>query len=583
VADAISLEGVGFAYAGRPPILHDVSLTVGEGEVVALVGPTGSGKSTLLNICAGVIPHYVSGELTGRAAVLSMDTRESTLAKLVTRMAVVTQDPENQLFNLFVADEVVWGMENRGLDRETIRQRLDHALGFFNIRHLRDRITYDLSGGEKQRVVLAANYAPSPRLFILDSPTSQLDPIGSEQVLQGIRHLAQEGHAILVVEEKLDDLWSLVDRVVLLDEGTIQLDIPRVNLDQHIDRFAEANIVLPQLVELGARLRRSGLAIPPLPPEPDCAAEILGPLVVTPPSPPPTGPALYPAAGPRQASARPTRLAVSNLGFTYPPPRRTEALKRINLELQAGAVVALVGQNGSGKTTLARCLSGMLKPTTGRVFVDGRDIQRMSIRERAHYVGYVFQNPDQQIFKDPVLEDVMFGPMNLGVSRAEALEVSQRVLVALGLWDKRDVHPFRLSKGDRQRLAIAAIVAMRSSFIIIDEPTTGQDMQQSHAIMSLLVEMAREFDQTVLAITHAMHLVAAHCDLMIALCDGEIIAEGPPEQTFRLEDTLRRTFVKPPAVTALGNRLGLEPRPLSLDAAFDMLVRSASPAPVTQS
>ena len=202
-----------------------------------------------------------------------MDTRESSLAKLVTEMAVVTQDPENQLFNLFVADEVVWGMENRGLDRERTAQRLDHALGFFKIRHLRDRITYDLSGGEKQRVVLAANYAPAPRLFILDSPTSQLDPIGSEQVLQGIRQLAEAGHAILLVEEKLDDLWSLVDRVVLLDHGTIQLDIPRSELDQNIDRFAEAQIVLPQLVELGARLKRMGMPIPPLPPEPERAAE----------------------------------------------------------------------------------------------------------------------------------------------------------------------------------------------------------------------------------------------------------------------------------------------------------------------
>jgi energy-coupling factor transport system ATP-binding protein len=262
---------------------------------------------------------------------------------------------------------------------------------------------------------------------------------------------------------------------------------------------------------------------------------------------------------------------VRDLSFTYPPPRRTHALKRVEIDLPAAAVVALVGQNGSGKTTLARCLSGLLKPSSGRVLVDDLDIHRMNVRDRARHVGYVFQNPDHQIFKDPVLEDVMFGPMNLGVSRAEALEVSEYVLKALGLWDKRDLHPFRLSKGDRQRLAIASVAAMRPSVIVIDEPTTGQDMQQSNAIMTLLGQMAREFDQTVLAITHSMHLVAAHCDLMFALCEGEIIAQGPPEEAFRHEDVLRRTFVKPPAVTALGNRLGLEPRPLTLEAAFAML------------
>ena len=562
MADAITLEGVGFAYAGRPPVLRDISLRIRAGEVVALVGPTGAGKSTLLHICAGVIPHYIGGELTGRASVLGMDTRDSSLAKLVTEMAVVTQDPENQLFNLFVADEVVWGMENRGLDRERIALRLDHALDFFKIRHLRDRITYDLSGGEKQRVVLAANYAPAPRLFILDSPTSQLDPIGSEQVLQGIRQLAQEGHAILLVEEKLDDLWSLVDRVVLLDQGTIQLDIPRSELDQHIDHFAEAQIVLPQLVELGARLGRLGMPIPPLPPQPDRAAEILAPLLLVP----------SPSASPAEPTATDeTRLVVTDLSFTYPPPRRTRALRHVDLALPAGAVVALVGQNGSGKTTLARCLSGQLEPTTGRVLVDGHDIHRLSIRERARLVGYVFQNPDQQIFKDPVLEDVLFGPLNLGVSQAQALEITEHVLRALGLWDKRDVHPFRLSKGDRQRLAIAAIAAMRPTVLVIDEPTTGQDMQQSHAIMALLAQMAREFNQTVVVITHAMHLVAAHCDLMIALCDGEIIAQGPPQRAFREEEILRRTFVKPPAVTALGNRLGFDPPPLTLDEAVQLL------------
>src|SRR5229473_280653 len=414
--DPIVLDGVGFAFPALPPLLHDVNLTISEGEVVALVGPTGCGKSTLLHICAGVIPHFISGDLTGTVRVFGTNTADTSLARIASNIGTVTQDPENQLFNLIVADEIAWGMENRGFARPDIRRGLDRALDFFHIPHLRDRITYDLSGGEKQRVVLAANYAPSPGLFILDSPTSQLDPIGSEQVLQGIRQLAQEGHAILLVEEKLDDLWSLVDRVVLLDQGTIQLDIPRSELDQHIDHFAEAQIVLPQLVELGARLRRLGMPIPPLPPQPDRAAEILAPLLLVP----------SPCASPAEPTATDqTRLVVTDLSFVYPPPRRTRALRHVDLALPAGAVVALVGQNGSGKTTLARCLSGQLKPTTGRVLVDGHDIHRLSIRERARLVGYVFQNPDQQIFKDPVLEDVLFGPLNLGVSQAEALEISE--------------------------------------------------------------------------------------------------------------------------------------------------------------
>ncbi|HET7876542.1 MAG TPA: ABC transporter ATP-binding protein [Methylomirabilota bacterium] len=558
--DVLSLEGVGFAYPGNPPLLRDISLRVREGEVVAVVGPTGCGKSTLLHICSGVVPHFVGGDLSGTVRVFGMETRESTLARLAARMGVVTQDPENQLFNLIVADEVVWGMENRGFTRAEMRERLPASLDFFRVGHLRDRITYDLSGGEKQRVVLAANHAPGPSLYVLDDPTSQLDPIGAEQVLAGLRGLAHSGSTILLVEAKLDELWSLVDRVVLLDRGTIQLDIPRDELDHHLEHFSTARVPLPQLVELGARLRRRGLPVPELPPEPDRVAAMLHPFVHFLPQTPAPSPA--PASPPGPPAVR-----VQAVQYVYPPPRRTHALRGVDLELPGGSVVAVVGQNGSGKTTLARCLSGNLAPTSGLVLVAGRDVHRMSVRERASAVGYVFQNPDHQIFKDPVLEDVAFGPRNLGGSRGEALDAAEPVLRALDLWDQRDLHPFRLSKGQRQRLAIAAIAVMRPPVIVIDEPTTGQDFHESHAIMAMLAQMAREGGQTVVVITHAMHLVAAHCDMVAALCEGELIAFGPPAEVFRDEPNLRRTFVKPPPVTALANRLGLYPLPLTLDDA----------------
>ncbi|TMD90921.1 MAG: ATP-binding cassette domain-containing protein [Chloroflexi bacterium] len=558
--DPIVLDGVGFAFPGLPPMLHGVNLTVGEGEVVALVGPTGCGKSTLLHICAGVIPHFITGELTGSVHIFGTNTRDSTLAKIAANIGTVTQDPENQLFNLIVADEIAWGMENRGFERSEIRRGLNRALEFFRIPHLRDRITYDLSGGEKQRVVLSANYAPAPKLFVLDDPTSQLDPIGAQQVLTGIQALAESGHTILLVESKLEEIWSLVDRVVLLNHGTIELDAPRAQLDRHLDTFIEARVPLPQLVELGARLRERGVSVPALPPDPDSAAPLLNSVRV------------MPAPSERPANnTRPPRVKVQSISYTYPPPRRTQALIGIDLEIPAGSVVGVVGQNGSGKTTLARCLSGHLKPTSGTVRVDGKDVQRMSVRDRAATVGYVFQNPDHQIFKDPVVEDVVFGPINLGASREKAMESAERVLRGLDLWDVRNVHPFRLSKGGRQRLAIAAIAVMQPPVMIIDEPTTGQDLQESHAIMALLVDLAREVGQTVIVITHAMHLVAAHCDLMAALCEGRLIAFGPPDQVFRDEELLRRTYVKPPAVTALGNRLGMEPRPLTLEDALERL------------
>jgi energy-coupling factor transporter ATP-binding protein EcfA2 len=571
VADAIALEGVSFAYPGSPPLLHDVDMRVGVGEVVALVGPTGSGKSTLLSICAGIIPHYQAGDLRGSVSVLGIDTKEASLGAVAAVAGVVTQDPENQLFNLFVQDEVAWGMENRGASVEEMHKRIGEALEFFKIPHLRDRITYDLSGGEKQRVVLAATYAPRPGLFLLDGPTSQLDPLGTEEVLAGVGALAAEGNTIVLVEEKLEELWGLVDRVLLLNGGTIQLDIERDDMHDYVHALEDAGIPLPPLVELGALLRDRGHDVPPLPPLPSDAATVLRAHA------PDIGGAVAsaPASAPERDTA-PSLLSVGGLSFTYPPPRRTEALRNVDLELPPRSIVAVVGHNGSGKTTLARCISGDLRPDRGFVRVEDEDVHGMSVRRRASRVGYVFQNPDHQVFKDPVLEDVAFGPLNLGMPRDQALEVSERVLRALNLWDKRDVHPFRLSKGDRQRLAIAGVAVMRPPLVIIDEPTTGQDLVEANAIMSLLAEMAREGNQTVVVITHAMELVAAYADLVVALNEGEVLAFGPPEVVFRDEDRLRSTFVKPPSVTALGNRLGLEPRPLTLEQAAEALAGALS-------
>ncbi|MGH2703295.1 MAG: energy-coupling factor ABC transporter ATP-binding protein [Actinomycetota bacterium] len=189
MANAISLDKVSFAYPNGPPLLRDVSMQVEPGEVVAIVGPTGCGKSTLLQICAGIIPHYQDGDLTGSVNVLGIETKEASLGAIAARTGVVTQDPENQLFNLFVEDEMAWPMENRGMQLDEMHRRIDAALSFFKIPHLRNRITYDLSGGEKQRVVLAATYGPGPGLFLLDGPTSQLDPLGAQEVLLGIRAL----------------------------------------------------------------------------------------------------------------------------------------------------------------------------------------------------------------------------------------------------------------------------------------------------------------------------------------------------------------------------------------------------------
>jgi energy-coupling factor transport system ATP-binding protein len=277
-------------------------------------------------------------------------------------------------------------------------------------------------------------------------------------------------------------------------------------------------------------------------------------------------------------SSSPAELAVvaDGLEFEYPAPRRILALKGVTLRVPEGQFAAVVGQNGSGKTSLARCISGYLRPTRGRLRVAGTEVWRLRPAQRATRVGYVFQNPDHQLFRERVWDDVAFGPQNLGASADQIHESVEQVLRRLELWDKRELHPFQLSRGDRQRLAIAAIIVMRPQILIVDEPTTGQDMARSREIMDLLARLNRDHGMTILTITHVMELVAEYARWVIVMHDGRVLLDGPPRQVFSRAEELRITAISPPPVARLGLALGLHPLPITVPEARDAILRRLS-------
>ena len=264
----IALQQVTLRYPTAPgPTLHDVSLRVEPGEFVGIVGSTGSGKSTLLYLMAGVIPHYVRADIEGEVLLYGRPTRELSLARVTEKVGLVLQDPEAQLFNLFVRDELAWGLENRGLPREEIAARIAATLAFFGIEKLEERITYDLSGGEKQRVALAAVRATAPDVYLFDQPTSQLDPIGAAQVIAAIRRLAERHrNTIVMVEDKVDELVEHADRLVLLDRGRIVLDATPRDFCLRADLLAAAGVRPTQMAELSHDLIAAGVALggPPI-------------------------------------------------------------------------------------------------------------------------------------------------------------------------------------------------------------------------------------------------------------------------------------------------------------------------------
>jgi energy-coupling factor transporter ATP-binding protein EcfA2 len=259
-------------------------------------------------------------------------------------------------------------------------------------------------------------------------------------------------------------------------------------------------------------------------------------------------------------------VRIEDVHLEYPPPRRIRALDGISVDLSPGAFVAIVGQNGSGKTSLARCISGFIRPTRGRVLVNGRDVQRLHPPTRARHVGYVFQNPDHQLFKESVWDDVAFGLRNLRVPEPQVEPQVEATLRRLDLWEQRDRHPFRLSKGDRQRLAIAAVIVLRPEVLIVDEPTTGQDPARSREVMDMLAEL-NAAGTTVIVITHVMELVAEYTRQVLVLHNGQLLLEGTPRAVFARPDVLAVSRVAPPPITRLGLELGLEPLPITIDEA----------------
>lgn len=256
-------------------------------------------------------------------------------------------------------------------------------------------------------------------------------------------------------------------------------------------------------------------------------------------------------------------LIIDNLRFVYPPPKKVEAIKRLNLTVKEGEFVAIIGHNGSGKTTLSKLISGYLNPSEGSITIGGVEVKKIPPRVRPTIVGYVFQNPDQQVFKDTVWEDLRFGLENLQVPDEEADSRAKRVMDRLLLSKYADTHPFRLGKGDRQRVAFGGILVMNPKVLLVDEPTTGQDPEKAREIMRLLVELNQEQKVTIIVVTHAMDLVAEFCQRVVVMGTGEKLLDGHPREIFSQPEILAKTYVRPPQICRLGLALGVKPVPLT--------------------
>ena len=466
----IRFENVSWSYAaGQEGSIRNISLHIRKGECVLLCGASGCGKTTLTRIINGLIPHFFPGELSGRAWVAGLDPARSEVAELSDFVGTVFQNPRTQFFNTDTDSELVFGLENRAIPRQQMRERLEELTKEFHLDSLRGRRIFTLSGGEKQKIAFSSVYASDPEILVLDEPSSNLDAGAVRELMELIARAKSAGKTILLAEHRLWYLMELADRVVFLQNGQIKKDMD-------IDEFR--SLSAGEMKTMGLRCRKLG--------------EVLLKEIPTIPS---------------GLELKVDRLSV-HLGDR-------KVLRELSFSARAGEIIAIAGANGAGKTTLARALCGLQKEASGSISID-KTLLASNRRKKISYM--VMQDVGHQLFTDSVLKEC-----RLGVRTPDEKQI-EHALKLLALEPYRDRHPLSLSGGQKQRLAVAVSLICERRLLILDEPTSGLDRAGMEEVGRLVQELSRR-GKLLLIITHDVEFMKTICSRILILSKGQFIAD----------------------------------------------------------
>jgi len=564
--------------------LDKVSFSVAKGSFVLILGESGSGKSTLALNLVGIYPDYFGGFNEGRILVNHptkglVNRRELERGERFKTVNMLFQNPEDQVVTLTVEEEIAFALENYLVPPSEIHPRVDRALDLVSLQGFKERSTHKLSGGEKQRVALAAMLAMEPSVLILDEPTSNLDPAGTEEVLDAVRLVRERVDITLViVEHEVDRVFHLVDEVLLVDGLAVHgPEAPREFLAKRgMQVRDEMGLWIPQASEVSLELARRGVSLPRTHLTGEELVDDLG-----------AAGARGPAAPPPETNAAPRRLVAAaesaikarGVGFSY--PSKSDVLRDIDLDIHKHELLAIVGQNGSGKSTLASCLTGLFAPTSGTVTVDGKPTGDYKFADLARRVAYIFQVPEKQFVRKSVYEEMAHGLKALKVPADEVEQRVDEVLKTVRLDERKDSSPFLLSHGQKRRLSVACMVISEPEVVILDEPTFGQDWRQAGRLMDYMRSLA-DAGAAVTFITHDMRLVAEYADRCVAMSDGKIIFNGGPLELFSSPDVLTEAKLKAPPVFDFSRELLGEPTLATADVITQLEARFGRPGAVVQ-
>ncbi len=553
----ISLHNISFTYAiGTHPALRELDLEVPAGQICGVVGRAAAGKSTLCALCAGFIPNFYEGAFSGSAQIDGQDVVQRPVADLVRHVGLVGSNAFSQISGarFTVYEEIGFALENIGLPRDEIIERIEWALEALQLADLRDRSPYALSGGQQQRLVLAATLAMRPPVLVLDEPTAQLDPPTIASLAELLRGLSRQGTTILFAEHRLEWAATLADRVVVLDEGMAIADGPPASVLTN-PLLLERAIGWPRPTTIAAAARRTGLwpASRPLP----IALDGLVAGLQAAPEPRAEHAAPAPPA-PAAPATQPPVVAISNVRFSY--PSGVEALKGVSLAIGPGERVALLGRNGAGKSTLLRHMNGLLLPSAGQVLVAGTDTRKTTVARCARRVGIVFQDIRNQLFARTVRDELRFGPRNLGYSTSQVEDMVDRALGLLGLAEVADIHPYDLPPAQRRLVAVAAVAALESDVLILDEPTAGLDNPSIDRLNQLAHTLAAQ-GKTIVVVSHDLDFCFEALERVIVMQDGGVILDGSWGHMDRAACALLADTVGLPLALATAEAIDLAARP----------------------
>ncbi len=552
----IEIQELTFKYNGaKKNALEKISLEIEKGGFVGIIGESGAGKTTLCNCINGLIPHHYTGDFYGSVKVDGTDTFEIDAGKLALKVGSVFQDIESQITGYFVEDEILFGLENFGIAADEIENRIASALETMGISELRHKEISSLSGGQKQKVVIAAILALEPDILVLDEPTGELDPASSVQIFEMLKKLNEEkGITIVVAEQKIMLLCEFVKKLIVLEHGTcVHYGEIRSTLT-HQREMEEAGINCPRVLTLTGKMVDQGLAPAGMKAEDriclnaEEAAEFVRKV---------TGKKITAAAASSEnkvtsaeSSGGDVVLEFADVGFSY---NETANVRNLNVKVHKGDFISIIGSNGAGKSTFSKLTNGLLKPSTGDVLVVGKNTKQQKVSTLAKHIGFLFQNPDRQICCSTVREEIAFSLRNNGIAEDEIKSRVEKTLNEFGF--DGDTEPFNMSRGQRQRLCLACLIALNPEILILDEPTTGLDYRECMEVMEKIRSL-NEKGTTVIMVCHDMEVVLDFAKTIIVMNRGEILGQGATREVLSNRDLLQKARLLPPQIAQVAMLLG---------------------------